>query len=356
LFLASESKSANLRLFHATVTTEASIKRRDFITILGGAAATQVASPALLRAATSPKRPIIGVPTFYNSPKAGERLFAGYFLKGLQDRGYVVDRDLDIQIRTADNNWDRWPAVVQEVVQLKPDVIYAVSTLEAVGTRKATSTIPIVCGALADAVRLGLIESEARPGGNVTGIEPYVAGLPTKQIELAREIVPGASTVGLLTNSKDPKGPPQVPELEAAGRAVGLQIVAADVNRVEDIDNGLRELANKRADVVIVLATDLFVSYTAEVAAAALAIKLPTVCEYREHVIDGALISYGVDLSWCFNRAGYFIDKILHGAAPSDLPIEFPIHFPLTINLKAAKALGITIPPSLLSRADEVIE
>jgi putative tryptophan/tyrosine transport system substrate-binding protein len=273
---------------------EDSMRRRDFITILGGAAATQVASPALLRAATSAKRPIIGVPIFYNSPKAGERFVAGYFLKGLQDRGYVVDRDLDIQFRINDNDWDRWPAVVEEVIQLKPDVIYALATLEAVGARKATSTIPIVCSALADAVRLGLIASDARPGGNVTGIAPYVAGLPAKQIELAREIVPGATTVGLLANSKDPKGPPQVPELEAAGRAVGLQIVAVDVNGVEDIDNGLRELANKRVDVVIVLATNLFVTYTAEVAAAALAMKLPTVCEYREHVIDGALISYGV--------------------------------------------------------------
>jgi putative ABC transport system substrate-binding protein len=132
--------------------------------------------------------------------------------------------------------------------------------------------------------------------------------------------------------------------------------VAADVNRVEDIDNGFRELANKRADVVIVLATNLFVGYTDEVAAAALAMKLPTVCEYREHVIDGALISYGVDLSWCFNRVGYFLDKILHGAAPGDLPIEFPTHFPLTANLRTAKELGITIPPSVLLRADEVIE
>ena len=332
------------------------MRRRDFITILGGAAATQVASPALLRAATSAKRPIIGVPIFYNSPKAGERFVVGYFMKGLQDRGYVVDRDLDIQFRLNDGDWDRWPAVVEEVLQLKPDVIYAMATLEAVWARKATSTIPIVCSALANAVRLGLIENEARPGGNVTGIQPYIAGLPAKQIELAREIVPGVTTVGLLANSKDPKGPPQVPELEAASRAVGLQIVAVDVNRVEDIDSGFRELANKRVDVVIVLATSLFVTYTPEVAAAALATKLPTVCEYREHVIDGALISYGVDLSWCFNRAGYFIDKILHGAAPRDLPIEFPTKFPLSINLRTAKELGITVPPSLLSRADEVIE
>jgi len=331
------------------------MRRRDFITFLGGAAATQVIRPGPVPAATSAKRPIIVVPVFYPATKAGAR-FPGYFLKGLQDRGYVVERDFDVQFRLADGDWDRWPAVIEEIIQLKPDVIYAMATLEAVGARKATSTIPIVCSALADAVRLGLIASEARPGGNVTGIMPYVAGLPAKQIELAREIVPGASTVGLLTNLRDPKAPAQVPDLAAAAQAAGLKIVAADVDRPDDIEVALRELANKRADVVIVLATNLFVTYTPEIAAAALAMKLPTVCEYREHVIEGALISYGVDLSWCFQRSGYFIDKILHGAAPGDLPIEFPTKFPLSINLKTAKELGITLPPSLLARADEVIE
>jgi ABC-type uncharacterized transport system substrate-binding protein len=331
------------------------MRRRDFITILGGAAATQVTWPGLVGAATSAKRPIIGILVPYPSTKAGE-LFVTYLFKGLQDRGYVVDRDLDIQFRLANGDWDRWPAVVQEVVQLKPDVIFAFATLDAVAAKKATSTIPIVSGALAHPVRLGLIASEARPGGNVTGIMPYVAGLPAKQIEIAREMVPGASTVGLLTNLRDPKAPPQVPELEAAAQGVGLKVATADVDRLEDIEGAFRELANKRADVVIVLATNLFVNYTPEIAAAALAVKLPTVCEYREHVIEGALISYGVDLSWCYGRAGYLIDKILHGAAPGDLPIGFPTHFPLTVNLKTAKELGLTVPPSVLSRADEVIE
>jgi putative tryptophan/tyrosine transport system substrate-binding protein len=330
------------------------LRRRDFITILGGAA-TQVTNPGLLRAATSAKRPIIGVPVLYPGEKMGPTL-VGYFLGGLNDLGYVVDRDLDIQFRIGNGDLDRWPAIVEEVIQLKPDVIYAFATLAAVGARKATSSIPIVCGALADAVHLGLIKSEAHPGGNVTGIMPYVAGLPAKQIELAREIVPGASVVGLLTNSIDPKGAPQVPELEGAGQAVGLKSVAVDVTRVEDIEAAFHELSNKRVDVVIVLETDLLLLSSPEIAAAALAMRLPTVCGYREHVVEGAVISYGVDLSWCFHRAGHFIDKILHGAAPGDLPIEFPTRFPLTINLGTAKALGITISPSLLSRADEVIE
>jgi putative tryptophan/tyrosine transport system substrate-binding protein len=331
------------------------MRRRDFITILGGMAATQAIKPGAVRAETSPKRPIIGIPTFFAPSKIGYS-FRAAFEQGLQDLGYVLDRDLDMQFRSAGGDWDRLPAVEEEILQLKPHVIYAFATLEAVAARKATSTIPIVCAALADAVHLGLIASEARPGGNVTGIEPYVAGLPAKLIELAREIAPRASTVGLLTNSKDPKGAAQTPELEAAGQAVGLMIVAADANRPEDIEGALRELANKRVDVVIVLQTGMLVINSPQLAASALAMRLPTVYGYREQVIAGGLISYGVDLRWCYHRSAYFVDKVLRGARPGDLPIEFPTQFPLTVNIKTAKELGLTIPPTLLARADEVIE
>ena len=180
------------------------MRRRDFINILGNAAATQVIGPDLVRAGTPPKRPIIGIPAFLARSKIGLS-FGNAFRQGLQDLGYVLDRDLDIQARNANGDWGRLPAIVEEIVQLKPDVIYAFATLDAVAARKATSTIPIVCAALADAVRLGLIASEARPGGNVTGIMPYVAGLPAKQIELAREMVPGASTVGAAHKFEGPK-------------------------------------------------------------------------------------------------------------------------------------------------------
>jgi putative tryptophan/tyrosine transport system substrate-binding protein len=331
------------------------MKRREFIKVLGGAAVTPVIRPAVLRAGTSPRRPIIGIPIFLAPTNMGLS-FGKLFRQGLQDLGYVLDRDLDMQIRNAGSDWDRLPAIVDEIIQLKPDVIYTFATLEAVAARKATSTIPIVCAALADAVHLGLITSEARPGGNVTGIEPYIAGLPAKQIELAREIVPGASTVGLLTNSQDPKGAPQAPELEAAGQAVGLKIVAANANRPEDLEDAMRELANKRVDVVIVLQTNLLIVNSPQIAASALAMRLPTVYGYREHVIAGGLISYGVDLRWCYHRSAYFVDKILHGTPPGDLPIEFPTQFPLSVNIKTAKELGLTIPPALLARADEVIE
>jgi putative tryptophan/tyrosine transport system substrate-binding protein len=219
--------------------------------------------------------------------------FLDQFPQGLQELGYVLGRDLEIQPLVANGNRDHWPAVLEEITQLKSDVILAVATFEAVTLRKVTSTIPIVCPALGDAVHLGLIANEARPGGNVTGIEPYVAGLPAKQIELAREIVPGASTIGVLTNSDDPKGAAQLPELEAAGRSVGLKMVAADANRPEDIEGALRELANRRADAVLVLQTSLLLLHCPQIAASALAMRLPTVCGYREHTIAGGLVSYG---------------------------------------------------------------
>jgi putative ABC transport system substrate-binding protein len=216
--------------------------------------------------------------------------------------------------------------------------------------------IPIVCPAVADAVHLGLIASEARPGGNVTGIEPYVAGLPAKQMEFAREIAPGATRIGLLTNLQDPKAPPQREELVSAAKALELTVAEADVNSPDEIERAAEALAGARVDVVIVLQTGLLLSVGRQIAEFAAAKRLPTVYGYREHVLDGGLISYGVDLRWCYHRAAYVVDKILHGTPPGNLPIEFPTQFPLAINVKTAKALGLTIPPTLLARADEIIE
>jgi putative ABC transport system substrate-binding protein len=225
-----------------------------------------------------------------------------------------------------------------------------------VALRKVTQTIPIVSPTLADAVHLGLVASEARPGGNVTGIEPYVAGLPAKQMELAREIVPGASKIGLLTNLQDPKAPPQAQELTAAAKALEVEIATADANRPEEIDAALHALARQRVDVVIVLQTSMFLAETDQIVAWELANRLPMVFGYPQFIQAGGLVSYGVDLPWCAYRTAYFVDKILRGTAPGDLPVEFPPKMVLLVNLKTAKALGLTVPPSLLFRADEVIE
>jgi putative tryptophan/tyrosine transport system substrate-binding protein len=327
------------------------LKRREFVALLGGAAA---AWPLFASAQVSPKRPLIAW-LGAGTPQPSEA-FIDNFLRGMRELGYVEGRNFDLVRRFTDGYQDRLPALTEEVIRLKPDVILAPAIISAVAARKATSTIPIVSPALADAVQLGLIASEARPGGNVTGIEPYVPGLPAKQIDFAREIVPGASKIGLLTNLKDPKAPPQLQELEAAARNVEIKVVSADASPPEDIDGAFGFLTSKRVDVVIVLQTSLLLSYSRQIAASALEKRLPTVYGYREHVVAGGLISYGVDLRWCYYRGAYFVDRILRGTPPGDLPVEFPTKMFLAVNLKTAGALGLTVDPMLLGRADEVIE
>jgi len=329
------------------------MKRREFITLLSGAAASFVSWPHTARAQAPIKRSTIawiGTSQPLNAP------FIESFLRGMRELGYAEGPNFDMLYRFTDGYQERLPALMEEVIQLKPDVILAAAVIYAVAARKVTSTIPIVTPALADAVHLGLVASEARPGGNVTGIEPYVAGLPAKQIEFAREIVPDASKIGLLTNLQDPKAPPQVQELEASARAAKIEIVSADANEPDELEGALRVLSDERVDVAIVLQTSMLLAYGQQIAASALEKRLPTVYGYREHVVSGGLISYGVDLRWCYYRAAYFVDRILHGTAPGDLPVEFPTKMFLAVNLKTARALGITIPPTLLAVTDEVVE
>jgi putative ABC transport system substrate-binding protein len=327
------------------------IARRQFAALLIGAL---VACSRSAHAQQQRKRPLIA--WLSSATQAYSASKAAVFLQALRELGYIEGQNFDIVYRSSDGYQDRLPALAEELVQLKPDVILAMAIAAAVPARKATSTIPIVSPALADAVHLGLIASEARPGGNVTGIEPYVAGLPAKQMEIAREIVPGARAVGLLTNLVDPKAPPQLKELEAAGRALEIKMVAKDANKADEVEGALQSLADQNVDVVIVLQTSMLISQTRRISEAAIAKRLPTVYGYREHVVDGGLISYGVDLRWCYQRAAVFVDKILRGARPGDLPVEFPTKVVLSLNLTTAKTLGITVPPSLLARADEVIE
>jgi ABC-type uncharacterized transport system substrate-binding protein len=326
------------------------MNRREFIAGLGGAAAW----PFATFAEVLPRRPLVA--WFSGGAQTVSSTFYGSFLQGMKELGYVEGRNFDMVYRFSDGYQERMPALAEELVQLKPDVILAAAVIAAVAARNVTSTIPIVCPALADAIHLGLIATEARPGGNVTGIEPYVPGLPAKQMEIAREIVPGAARVGLLTNLKDQKAPPQAKELEAAGRALGITVTEADANQPNDLEAALQKLAKQKVDVVIVLQTSMLLSNHRKIADLALANRMPTVFGYREHVLVGGLVSYGVNLPWCYHRAANFVDKILHGSAPGDLPLEFPTSIELAINLKTARALGLTVSPALLARADEVIE
>jgi ABC-type uncharacterized transport system substrate-binding protein len=327
------------------------MRRREFITLLGAAAAT--AWPLRAVAQVSPKRPLVAWLSL--GERTASWAFVQSFLQGMRDFGYT-EGNFDFAFRFADGYIERLPLLAQELVELRPSVILAPASGPAVAAKAATATIPIVSPALADAVHLGLVASVSRPGGNVTGITPYVDGLPAKQMELAREIVPGAARVGVLANLSDPKAPPQLQELEAAGRELGVKVVAADASVPDDLERAFRTLADQRIDVVVVLQTSMLLSERRRIAALAATARLPAVYGYREHVDDGGLISYGVDLRACFRRGAYYVHKILTGVAPGDLPIEFPTNLELVINLKTANALGLTVPPTLIARADQVIE
>jgi putative ABC transport system substrate-binding protein len=326
------------------------LKRREFISLLGGAT---LASPLAARAQVSADRQLVGC---LSAGLYGRAPLIAGFQEEMRDLGYYAGRNIDILYRFAENRLERLDALAEELVRLKPAVIVAPAMVEAVAARKATAMIPIVSAALADAVSLGLVASVARPGGNVTGIMPYADGLPAKQIELAREIVPGAGSVGILGNVSDPKAPSRRQELEEAARTLGVKIIAPEVLTSEDLESAIATLANERVEAVIALQTVMLLNERRQIATLLAAKGLPTVYGTREHVEAGGLISYGVDLGWCGRRAAIYVHKILTGTAPGDLPVETSTRFEMVINLTTAKTLGLAIPETLLRRADDVIE
>jgi putative tryptophan/tyrosine transport system substrate-binding protein len=327
------------------------MRRRDFVAVL---ASIPAAWPVGLHAAPGSNRPLIA--WFSGLSEESAAVNVGAFREGLRELGYNEGVNIEVVYRFGGGYEERLPAIAEELVRLKPAVIVASGVNAAVAATKVTSTIPIVCPFLADAVRLGLVASFAHPGGNVTGITPYVEGLPGKQMEFAREIAPGANKVGLLGNMNDPKAPPQRYELEDAARSLEVNVVAPEIQSPEDLVGAVETLARERVDVVIVLQTTMLLSERRQIAALMAAKRLPAVYGYREHVDDGGLISYGVDIRWCSRQSATYVHKILNGTAPGDLPVEFPTRLFLVVNLKTAKALGLTISPRLVALADEVIE
>jgi putative tryptophan/tyrosine transport system substrate-binding protein len=326
------------------------MRRREFVGLLGAITTW----PKIALGQISGKRPVVGWLWFTESDLA--KRYLRLLLDGMRDLGNLEGRDFEMVYRSAEIYPERLPNAAAELVELHPDIIVAPATIQAVAAKKATDTIPIVVPVLADPIALGFASSDARPGGNVTGIAPYVKGLPAKQLELAREIVRGARRIGLLDDINDPKSHPQRVEIEAAGQALEIQIVTVEVRRATEIAAAYDRLATEGVEAVIVAQSNMLVVSRKETADAAAKNKLPTVYGYREHIQAGGLISYGINLDWCFHRAASYVDKILKGAKPAELPIEFPTKIEMSINLKTAKALGLEIPPTLLVRADEVIE
>jgi putative ABC transport system substrate-binding protein len=325
------------------------IKRREFL-LLGGAAA---AWPLAAHTQVSGGRPLIACLSAGSYGRAP--LIAG-FQEEMRDFGYYGGRNIDVVYRFAEDHLERLPALAEELVRLKPAVILAPAVVDAVAARKATATIPIVSAALADPVSLGLVASLARPGGNVTGIMPDMDGLPRKQIELAREIVPGARSVGVLGNMSDPKAASQGRELEEAAGALGVKIISLGVVTPADLEGAIATLASERVEVVIALQTAMLLDERRQVATLLAAKRLPSVYGDRAYVEAGGLISSGIDLGWCGRRAALYVQKILTGAAPGDLPVEISTRIEMVINLTTSKALGLVIPEAVRRHADDVIE
>jgi ABC-type uncharacterized transport system substrate-binding protein len=323
------------------------MRRRDFIVVLSGATAW----PLVARAQAS-KRPLIAVLSAIK--KEGNAPLAA-FLKGMQEFGYIEGKNIDVEYRFADGRLERFPVLAAELVRLGPEVVVALVTPAAVATRALTKSIPIVCPLLADAVNLGLISSDARPGGNVTGLSFRAEGLTSKQVELALQMIPDLVKIGFLVNVASGVIIDRQ-ELESTCQRLGIKAVPAEARAPNDLDAAFQVLANERVQAVIVLVDGMLFGERDRIATLAAAARLPAIYGFRDHVDAGGLVSYGVNLSENFHRAASYVNKILKGAKPGDLPVEFPTKLELIINNSAAKAIGLQIPPSVLVRADEVVE
>jgi len=284
--------------------------------------------------------------------------FLGAFRQGLRELGWVEGQNIVIDYRYAEGRFDRLPDLAAELVQLKVDIIVAVATQGVAAAKNATETIPIVMiSGSADPVGLGFIASLARPGGNVTGLSfsvgPEISG---KQLELLKEIVPKVRRVAILSNPATPIQPRFLREVTLAAQSLAVQLQLLEGRGPNEFDGAFAAMAKERVGALLVVADSLFIFHRTRLADLAARSRLPAAYGVREHVEAGGLMSYGPSLRDLFRRGATYVDKILKGAKPADLPVEQPTQFELVINLKTAKALGLTIPQSLLQRADEVIQ
>ena len=328
------------------------MNRRAFIAGLCGAAA---AWPFVARAQRAGKRRVIGV--LVGPPAAAAAGDLSEFLEGMRDLGYVENKDFEVLYRYSEGHFDRMPQLAQELIQLKPDLVLAAGGSPSVLAIKGiSSTVPIVAPVLSDEVHLGLVASDARPGGNVTGFSVILAGLTAKQLELAHDALPAVQRFGLLSNAANQAMLSEQQEVEASAPKLGVSIVTVEIRRPDELGSAFEKFSSEKCEAVIVPADGMFYGERHKLAALAAAARLPDMYAFRYHVEAGGMISYGVDQRSNFRRAASYVDKIWNGTPPGELPIEFPTKLELLINLKTAKALSITIPPALIARADEVIE
>jgi putative tryptophan/tyrosine transport system substrate-binding protein len=327
------------------------MRRREFITLLGGA----VAGWPLVARAQQPAMPVIG---FLNPSSADgweSRLRA--FRQSLKDEGFVEGENVAVEYRWAENQFDRLPALAVELVRRQVAVIVTTgSPAAALAAKAATTTIPVVFGVPEDPVRSGLVASLARPGGNATGINFFSIELVAKRLEILREMVPATTRIAVLINPADAAAETMLKDVEAATRAMGLQIQLLNANTSHEIDAAFATFVRERPDALFVSGGPLLLSRRVQLALLAARYAVPASYGAREYVEIGGLMSYGANVADAYRQVGVYAGRILKGAKPADLPVMQSTKFELVINAQAARVLGLTVPPTLLARANEVIE
>ena len=323
-------------------------------TFLAGTGAVLLAAPLAAEAQQAGK--VHRIAFLGNSTAALEANLVGPFREGLRELGYVEGQNIVIEYRWAEGKYDRFPALIAELLALKVDVIVTAGTPASLAVKKATTSIPLVMVAVGDPVATGIVMSFGRPGGNITGLTSMSQDLEGKRLELLREVVPKVSHVAVLWNSASPIQVIEEREARASAQVLGIKMLSLGVRTQEEIENAFAAIVRERPGALLVLADRLFLYHRTHIMDFAAKHRLPGVHAYRELVEAGGLMSFGPSYPGMHRRAAYFVDRILKGAKPADLPVERPTKFELVINLKAAKALGLTIPASLLQRADEIIQ
>ena len=325
------------------------MRRRDFITLVGGAAAWPLAA----RGQQTGKLPIIGFLGYSGASAASAWVAA--FVQRLRELGWIENRDIAIEYQWAEGRIDRLAEIATAFVGLNVKVIVTYGTPGALAAKRATSNIPIVFALVGDPVGTGVVTTLARPGANLTGLSNEAVDLHGKRLELVREAVPGLRRIAILGNSSNPSSALEMNGVLSLARSLGLEATTFEIRRTDEITPAFEALAG-RMDALYVLTDMLMLTNRVRINTLALGSKLPTMHGARQYVEAGGLMSYGTSYTAQFQRAADYVDKILRGAKPSDIPVEQPTKFELVVNLTTAKALGLTIPESFLLRADEVIE